>query len=120
MSQRIAILDGVRTPFCKAAGPLRTVPADDLGAIVVRELLARTEIDPAWIDAVIFGNVAQPTHAANIARVIALKAAIPEDVVAHTVHHNCASGMRSITGGGSRRSKTGRERTSSSPAVRSR
>ncbi|NNF44892.1 MAG: acetyl-CoA C-acyltransferase, partial [Phycisphaerales bacterium] len=41
--------------------------------------------------------VGQPAHAANIGRIISLKAGIPERVVAHTVHHNCASGMRSVT-----------------------
>ncbi len=93
---RIAILDGVRTPFCKAGGALRSVPADDLGAIVVGELLARTGLAPGQVDELVFGNVAQPPHAANIARVIALKAGLPESLVCHTVHHNCASGMQSI------------------------
>jgi acetyl-CoA C-acetyltransferase/acetyl-CoA acyltransferase len=94
---RIAILDGIRTPFCKAAGPLRDVAADDLGARVVTELLARTNLDADDVDGVIFGNVAQPPHAANIGRVISVKAGLPTSLVAHTVHHNCASGMRSIT-----------------------
>ncbi len=93
---RIAILDGVRTPFCKAGGALRSVPADDLGAIVVGEVLARTGLRPDQVDELIFGNVAQPPQAANIARVIGLKAGLPESVVCHTVHHNCASGMQSI------------------------
>ncbi|MHC4413819.1 MAG: thiolase family protein [Planctomycetota bacterium] len=97
LSPRIAILDGIRTPFCKAGGPLKDVGADDLGTIVVKELLARTGLGPQQIDEVIFGNVAQPAHAANIARVIALKAGLPEGMVCHTVHHNCASGMRSLT-----------------------
>ncbi|HHD64140.1 MAG TPA: acetyl-CoA C-acyltransferase, partial [Desulfobulbaceae bacterium] len=49
------------------------------------------------IDEVIIGNVAQPIHAANIARVIALRAGFPESTPAVTVHRNCASGMESIT-----------------------
>ena len=97
MEPRIAILDGVRTPFCKAGGELQGAGADDLGAIVVRELLARTGVRPDRIDELIFGNVAQPPHAANIARVISLKAGLPESLVAYTVHHNCASGLQSIT-----------------------
>lgn len=96
-SPRIAILDGIRTPFCKAGGALKDVPADDLGAIVVKELLARNGVDGELIDEVIFGNVAQPAHAANIARVISLKAGLPQSVVAHTVHHNCASGIQAMT-----------------------
>ncbi len=94
---RIAILDGVRTPFCKAGGALKDVAADDLGALVVRELLARTCIPATRIDELVFGNVAQPAHAANIARVISRKAGLPDSIVASTVHHNCASGIRAVT-----------------------
>ncbi len=94
---RVAILDGVRSPFIKAGGRMRGVPADDLGAVVVRELLARGPITSADVGEVIFGNVGQPAHAANVARVIALKAGLPQDLVCHTVHHNCASGLQSIT-----------------------
>lgn len=71
--------------------------ADDLGTIVIRELLARTGVKPNRIDEVVIGNVAQPPHAANIARVISLKAGLPENMVAYTVHHNCASGIQSIS-----------------------
>jgi acetyl-CoA C-acetyltransferase/acetyl-CoA acyltransferase len=97
MKERIAIIDGVRTPFCKAGGALRDVSADHLGAVVTREILARTGLRGESIDEVIFGNVSQPANAANIARVIALRAALPQSVPAFTVHRNCASGMESIT-----------------------
>lgn len=78
---------------------MRHIQADDLAVVVVKQLLARTAVGPQMIDEVIFGNVAQPAHAANIARVIALKAGLPASVVCHTVHRNCASGMQSITAG---------------------
>ncbi|MHC4275088.1 MAG: thiolase family protein, partial [Planctomycetota bacterium] len=78
-------------------GVLAQVGADDLGAIVVRELLSRTGISPGDVSEIIFGNVANPGHAANIARVISLKAGLPEDLVGYTVHHNCASGIQSLT-----------------------
>ncbi len=97
MKERIAIVDGVRTPMAKAGTLFRDTPADDLGAMVVREIVNRTRIAADQIDEVIIGNVAQPAHAANVARVIALKAGIPERVPAVTVHRNCASGMESIT-----------------------
>ncbi|MEE9369450.1 MAG: thiolase family protein [Pontiella sp.] len=97
MKSRLAIVDGIRTPFCKAGGKLKTVQADDLGAFAVKELLARTGFPAGEIDEVVFGNVAQPIHAANIARVIALKSGLPAEVTAHTVHRNCASGMQAFT-----------------------
>lgn len=97
MTERLAIIDGVRTPFAKAGTKLRGYSADDLGAIPVRELMSRVSISPSDVDEVIIGNVAQPANAANIARVIALKAGFPNATSAFTVHRNCASGMESIS-----------------------
>jgi acetyl-CoA acetyltransferase family protein len=93
----IAILDGIRTPFAKAFGPLQTVPAVELGRLVTTTLLQRANVAPDTVDQVVFGNVATPADAANIARVIALKSGIPQDRIAHTVQRNCASGMEAIT-----------------------
>jgi len=93
----MVIVDGVRTPFCKSGTDLSAFSADDLGRIAVNALLTRTGLDPALVDEVIFGCVAQPMEAANIARVIALRAGIPESVPAATVHRNCASGFEAFT-----------------------
>jgi len=90
----IVIIDGVRTPYAKAGTALKDVPADALGAFVVREIVARTGIDPRLIDEVIVGNAGMPAEAANIGRVIALRAGIPERVPAYSVQRNCASGMQ--------------------------
>ncbi len=97
MNERLVIVDGVRTPFCKSGTELSSFSADDLGRIAVSALLTRTGLDPALIDEVIFGCVSQPAEAANIARVIALRAGIPESVPAMTVHRNCASGFEAFT-----------------------
>jgi acetyl-CoA acetyltransferase family protein len=97
MSERLLIVDGVRTPFCKAGSDLASLGADELGRIVVNALLTRTGLDPNLVDEVIFGCVAQPMDSANIARVIALRAGIPESVPAMTVHRNCASGFEAVT-----------------------
>jgi acetyl-CoA acyltransferase len=90
------IVGGVRTPFVKAAGAFNYVPAQELGRLVVRELLERLNLDPSAIDEVITGNVA-PSDAPNVSRVIALRAGIPKDRVAHTVNRNCASGLEAVT-----------------------
>ncbi len=97
MKQRLAIIDGYRSPFCKAGTVFKGIQADQLGAIIVRELMARSPLTYDDIDEVIFGNVAQPAHAANIARVIALQGGFPAHTIAHTVNRNCASGMEAIT-----------------------
>src|SRR6266571_5426083 len=96
-SERLVIVDGVRTPFCRAGTDLATLGADELGRVAVNALLTRTGLDPALVDEVIFGCVAQPVEAANVARVIALRAGIPESVPAITVQRNCASGCESLT-----------------------
>src|SRR5205823_2968914 len=93
----IAIVEGVRTPFAKAFGALASVPAQELGRLAARAVLQRADLRPDQVDQVIFGNVALPADAANIGRVIALLAGIPQDRIAHTVQRNCASGMEAIT-----------------------
>src|SRR5215210_1290948 len=92
----VAILEGVRTPLVKAFGPLSHVPAQELGRAVVVSLMQRAGLRADRVDQVIFGNVAMPPDAANVARVIALQAGIPQDRIAHTVQRNCASGIESI------------------------
>jgi len=92
----VAIIDGVRTPFAKAFGNLAEVSAVELGRVAVVESLHRCGLAPESVDQVIFGNVASPPDAANIARVIALRSGIPQSRIAHTVNRNCASGMESL------------------------
>jgi len=96
-TERLVIVDGVRTPFAKMGSELARAGADELGRIAVNALLTRTGFDPNLVDEVIFGCVAQPIDAANVARVIALRSGIPERVPAVTVHRNCASGFESLT-----------------------
>src|SRR5215471_8640492 len=96
MSRDAVIVDGVRTPYAKANTDLKDVPAQELGRIVTAEILARTNFDPAELDEVIFGNIAQPPDAVNVARVAALKAGVPRSVPAFTVNRLCGSGLQSI------------------------
>ncbi len=95
----VAIIDGIRTPFAKAFGRLANVSAVELGRLTVEQSLLRCGLAPEAIDQVIFGNVSSPPDAANIARVIALKAGVPQSRIAHTVNRNCASGMQSLVAG---------------------
>ena len=97
MKERIAIIAGYRSPMGKAGGALKNLTAHDLGARIVKEVVLRSKVDPEIIDEIIIGNVAQPGEAANIARVIALKAGLPEKIPAFTVHRNCASGMEAFS-----------------------
>src|SRR6266498_3293062 len=94
---RLVVIDGVRTPFGKMGTDLARLGAEELGRIAVNALLTRTGLEPELVDEVIFGCVAQPADATNIARVIALRAGIPESVPAMTVQRNCASGCEAVT-----------------------
>lgn len=93
---RVAIVEGVRTPFCKAGGVLKEIEADDLGAFAVTELLGRVDKWGVEPEELIFGNVIQPPLLANIARIIAVKGGLPIKVPAMTVNRNCASGLEAI------------------------
>jgi acetyl-CoA acetyltransferase family protein len=90
------ILNGARTAFTKIGTDLKAVSATDLGRAAAVEAMARSRVEPAEIDQAIFGNIATPPDAANIGRVIALRAGIPKERPAHSVARNCASGIESI------------------------
>jgi acetyl-CoA C-acetyltransferase len=94
--KEVVIVDAVRTPVGNHGGVFRDVEAKELARIVIRGLLDRTKIDPARIDEVIFGCIAQPSDAPNITRVAALMAGIPKEVPGYTVARNCDSGMDAI------------------------
>ena len=95
-SRDLAIVAGVRTPFCKASGAMQTASAADLATHVFRELLDRTPIRPQAIDEVILGCAGPDAREANIARVAALRAGLPQETPAVTVMRNCASGMEAV------------------------
>ncbi len=95
--RRVAIIDGVRTPFAKAGTALKGLNAIDLGKIAVSELVQRTDLDPALIDLLVFGTVIPSVLAPNIAREIALMPLLPKSVQAWSVSRACASANQAIT-----------------------
>jgi len=96
-SRNLVLIDGVRTPFARMGTTLAHADAVELGRITITQLLARNPVDPAEISEVIIGCVSQPFDAANIARVIALRAGVPVHVPAMTVQRNCGSGLEALT-----------------------
>ncbi|KAA0252595.1 MAG: thiolase family protein [Acidobacteria bacterium] len=95
MSRAVYVVQGARTAFLRAGTGFKDVPAVDLGRAATVEAMARAGIEPAEVDQAIFGNIATPVDAANIARVVALRAGIPKERPAHSVSRNCASGIES-------------------------
>lgn len=95
----VVLVEGVRTPFVKSDNKFRDVHPAELGRVAVHELIERANLDVKVVDEVIMGNTGSPADAVNISRVVALRAGIPQNVPAVTVHRNCASALESITTG---------------------
>ena len=90
----LVIVAGVRTPIGNFGGALKDIPAQRLGEVAVRGVIAQAGLDPKLIDEVIVGCVGQPSDAYNIGRVVALQAGLPLTTPAYTVQRNCSSGLQ--------------------------
>ncbi len=95
MAKEVFIVDGIRTPIGNFGGTLAPVRTDDLGAIVISELLKRNaQLDPLLIEDVIFGCANQAGEDnRNVARMSGLLAGLPYQVGGETINRLCASGM---------------------------
>lgn len=94
---RTVILDGARTPFGKFGGALSSLTASDLGGIVIKEALAKANVEADAVNEVIIGTVLQAGQGQIPSRQAANKAGIPWNVKTETINKVCASGMRSVT-----------------------
>ncbi|PML56133.1 acetyl-CoA C-acyltransferase FadI [Vibrio lentus] len=92
--ERVAVVAGLRTPFARQSTEFSQVPAVDLGKMVVSEMLARTDIDPALIEQVVFGQVVQMPEAPNIAREIVLGTGMDINTDAYSVTRACATSFQ--------------------------
>ena len=90
------ILSAVRTPTGKFLGVLKDFTAPQLGALVVREAVARAGIDPASVDECIMGNVIQAGNGQNPARQAALNGGLADHVAALTINKVCGSGLKAV------------------------
>ncbi|HMD80365.1 MAG TPA: beta-ketoacyl synthase N-terminal-like domain-containing protein, partial [Anaerolineales bacterium] len=93
------IVSAVRTPVGKAKrGGLATVRPDEMAATTIQALLKRTPIlDPALVEDVVIGCAfPEGEQGLNMARMIALRAGLPDSVPAETINRYCASGVQSI------------------------
>ncbi len=95
--KEVVIIDAVRTPVGSFGGGLATVPAVELGSIVVKELIKRTGIDPSQVEELIFGCVLQAGQGQNVARQVLIRSGIPQDIPALTINKVCASGLRAVS-----------------------
>lgn len=94
--QDVVLCHPVRTAIGTFNGSLKSVPATDLGAAVIRETLRRSGLDPARLDGVVMGNVIQAGNRMNPARQSAIAADVPVAVPALTVNRVCGSGAQAV------------------------
>jgi acetyl-CoA acyltransferase len=99
MDDKALIIDGCRTPFLKAGSEFKDLSPVQLGTIAVRDLLARTELDPAEVEHMVYGTVVPSIQAPNVAREVGLAAGLPPSVPAFTVGRACASANQAIVSG---------------------
>jgi acetyl-CoA C-acetyltransferase len=93
---RSVIVSACRTAIGTFGGSLKDVPAPELGAVVIRDVLARGGVAPDSIDDVIMGCVLQAGAGMNVARQAAIKAGVPVTVPAETINRVCGSGLQAV------------------------
>lgn len=95
----VYLVDGKRTPQAKAGMVLKNVSPPFLASPLLKKLRDFHGIPSSEVDEVVVGNVGNPPHCANVARVIALEGGLEEKISAYTVHRNCASGLEALAQG---------------------
>src|SRR5258708_10252958 len=95
-TREIMICSPVRTAIGAFSGSLKTVPATELGGLVVRETLQRAGLGGGAVGSVILGNVIQAGNKMNPARQAAIEGGVPVSVPAMTVNRVCGSGAQAI------------------------
>lgn len=93
---KVFIVAAKRTAVGKFGGSLSAMSAADMAAIVIKDILAETKVDPGKLDEVIVGNILMAGQKQGVARQAAIKAGIPDHVPAWGVNMICGSGMKSI------------------------
>jgi acetyl-CoA C-acetyltransferase len=94
--REVVIAAAVRTPIGRFGGALSTVTAADLGAAAGREVLSRARVRPEDVQEAIFGCARQAGAGPNVARQVAWRAGLPQEVPAYTVNMACGSGLKAI------------------------
>jgi acetyl-CoA C-acetyltransferase len=92
----VVVTHALRTAIGKFLGSFADLSAADLGACVVTELFARSGLDPARVDELVFGNGRQAGGGPNVARQVAVRSGIPVERTAWTMNMACGSGLKSL------------------------
>jgi acetyl-CoA C-acetyltransferase len=94
--REVVVAGAVRTPIGRFGGALSGVTAAELGAAAAREALARAGVRPDQVQEAVFGCARQAGGGPNVARQVAWRAHLPQEVPAYTVNMACGSGLKAI------------------------
>ena len=94
--QDIVLVAAARTAVGKFGGSIANIPATELGAIVIREAIARAKLDPAQVGEVIMGQVLAAGAGQNPARQASMKSGVPKETPALTINAVCGSGLKAV------------------------
>jgi acetyl-CoA C-acetyltransferase len=94
--ERPVILEGARTPIGKFLGAFTELPAVDLGITATKGALSRAGVEPAEVDALVYGHARQAGNGPNTARQVAFRSGLGEEKPAFTVNMACGSGMKAV------------------------
>lgn len=97
--KKVFIVAARRTAIGKFMGSLASINPGELGAIVIKELINETGIDPKVVDTVIAGNILSAGQMQGVARQASIKAGIPVEVPAYSINMVCGSGMKAVMNG---------------------
>ena len=97
--KEVYVVNCCRTAVGSFGGSLKDVPATDLGAAVVKDVLSRGGVKPEQVDELMFGCILTAAQGQNPARQVGVKAGLPYSVPAYTVGMVCGSGMKSVIEG---------------------
>lgn len=95
-TKAVYITHAKRTAIGSLLGSLGSIPASELGAMVISSILKESKVDPAIIDEVIMGQVLTGGAGQNPARQSLIKSGIPKEVTAYTVNKVCGSGLKAV------------------------
>ncbi len=96
MSEKVVIVSAARTAIGNFGGSLASVPAHELGAVVMKEVLNRAGVKPEQVSEVLFGQVLTAGSGQNPARQAAIAAGLPEGVPSMTINKVCGSGLKTV------------------------
>ena len=95
---RIVVVNGARTPFARARTVYKNMPPSALGGAVLRETIARSDLDPKLVEEIYFGIVSPPADGTNVSREALFDSGLPPTIPATTINRYCASSAEAAAG----------------------